>query len=363
MKIAIVAITQGGFEMALRIKEVLREDEAVIFVPAKIVSKKGTLLDFCVQFGESVMSFLPSIYRHYDGLICVMATGIVVRALGSCLRSKAEDPPVVVVDEGGQYAISLISGHLGGGNELARNIAEKLKLMPVITTATDVKGIVAVDVLAKKWKAWLEPLPNLAAINAGLVNEGEVLFLHDVELPDIPSSWAQKGYKVQRLADGVKLGKGPLVLLTSRVLEDLEIDEYIFIRPRSLVAGIGCRKGVATQEVIIGLKEALNLVKRSEKSLRCLATIDFKLEEPALIEAAAFFGIPLVGQSLNDIKKAFEDYPGLAKSDVVKDKIGVDGVCEPACLLVSKHCRLILPKLKLKGITVALGEVSYGWWE
>ncbi|NPV27514.1 MAG: cobalt-precorrin 5A hydrolase [Firmicutes bacterium] len=366
MKIAIVTLTRRGTSVGCRLRERLAVlgDEVDVYVPMKIVQRYASVTgDRQVNlYSSNLTQLLGEIYHQYQALICVMATGLVVRVIAPLLQHKTTDPPVIVVDEGARFAISLVAGHWGGGNRLTERVAAELGAVPVVTTASEVRGKIAVDVLAREWGATLEPLDWLPAVNAALVNGEELPIFTDLALPDQPANWATGGYRVFPLAQYQPESADEVVLLTSQNVP-LPRGAYLFVRPRTLVAGIGCRRGVSRAEILEAVTAALKLANRSRQSLRKLATIALKADEAGILEAAAALGVPIEFYQPDDLARAWEEDSGLSRSPMVKDKIGVDGVCEPACLLGTGNPRLILPKTRFPRVTVALAEVRSGWWE
>ncbi len=164
MTLAIIAITSGGAQLARKLHS--QAEEAELWLPEKFRQS-----DRAKYYSEKLAEILPRLFNRVDGLICIMATGIVIRLLASHIRSKDQDAAVVVCDEAGQYAISLLSGHLGGANELAREVAAILGGQAVITTATDVNQLPAFDEVARKCNMAIEPLARIKLLNGLLLEK------------------------------------------------------------------------------------------------------------------------------------------------------------------------------------------------
>ncbi|MDN5345167.1 MAG: cobalt-precorrin hydrolase, partial [Clostridia bacterium] len=168
--LAIVTLTQPGLQTALRLAAAL-PGGAVVYTPA------GLAVPGRVRPYQGPLSpFLGRVFNHYRGLILIMATGIAVRALSPHLVAKEKDPAVVVVDARGQYAISLLSGHLGGANDLARLVASLLGGQAIITTASEVQGLPALDLVARELGMSVWPRASFKGVMAALVN-GETVNL------------------------------------------------------------------------------------------------------------------------------------------------------------------------------------------
>ena len=173
MNLAICAITKGGATLARRLGTLLPEAE--VWLPEKLRTD-----DRCHYSTVGMATLLPQLFQRGHGLICIMATGIVVRSLAPQLHNKALDPAVVVLDEAGQFVISLLAGHLGGANALTRQIADLLDATPVITTATDVNGLCAWDEAARLAGLAVEPMERIRTLNS-LLLQGEKIALVDPE--------------------------------------------------------------------------------------------------------------------------------------------------------------------------------------
>ena len=364
MSCSIVTITAGGAALGQKVANFLRqggEEHLTLHVPAQFVhgfpearAIEGRLKDLVGQLFSSCRK-----------LIMIMATGIVVRLIAPHLRDKHTDPAVVVLDEKGRYVISLLSGHLGGANDLARDLARGLGLTPVITTATDVCGVPAIDLVARDHGLVMEPPEAVRTVNSALVHGRPVRIYADDKLDQltVPGLSIQP-WRQLPAAPAPELNHQCLVLVTNRNQESLQVTATLFLRPRNLVAGVGCRKDVSTETVSAALSLALAQCGRSALSLRALATVDLRAHEPALIINAEQLGIPLMSFSGAALDKLFTlKNLDLQYSEFVKNTIGVGGVCEPAALLAGRQAQLILKKMKHRGVTIAIAEDASGSWE
>lgn len=349
MEIAVVALTKTGTDLARRLK-------ALYPGPCTVYGKADGDDPLVQPLAGRLADLLPSLFGRYRGLVLVMATGIAVRLLAPLLQSKKTDPAVVVVDEGGRFAISLLSGHLGGANALARQVAELLGAQAVITTASDVRGLPALDLLARDLGLVALPPRRLTRAAAVLVEGGRF------------GIWAEEHWLKRLEQAAAPLPVFPItelepqgweggVLVTSRRLA-LPGPNWLFLRPRELVAGVGCGRGVGAVEILRALRLALRLAGRSIASLRCLATVDFKAAEPGLVAAARLLRLELVTFSPGEIGDLLAARPELSRSQRVAARIGVGGICEPCALLAARNGRLILGKICHARVTVALAGVA-----
>jgi len=374
---AIVALTAGGAETALRLKAGLlglslngdrvgaacvdQVDEVDVFLPQKMQAGIAASYYDCTTAVQ-----IEKIFARYEGMILIMAAGIAVRALAPLLQGKEKDPAVVVVDERGQFAVSLLSGHLGGANDLARAVSSVLGAAAVITTSTDVQGYLAVDVLARDLGVKVEPVSKLAAVNGAVARGEKVLLLSEFPLPlgREHRLWADAGWQVEVCGEqlwdkaAMALAKGDLtVLLTAQQGSD----SPLYLRPPSIVAGVGCRKGMSGNEIIRAVQGALELARRSSLSLKKLVSIEAKAQEEGILQATAHFGVDTEFYPAETLRRILSQDQGLAQSSFVNTQMGVGGVCEPASLAGCRQGKLILGKQAKQGVTVALAEEEFGW--
>jgi cobalt-precorrin 5A hydrolase len=341
MKLAILALTRGGKNLGVKLVQNLPYKNADLFVLERFKTEEREKI-----IKGRFMEFVRRIFFKYDGFIFIMAAGIVVRAISPLIRDKRTDPAVVVVDEKGKHAISLLGGHLGGANTLAEMVAESTGGEAVITTATDVNNTMAVDVLAEELGLSIEDFENVKHINSAIVN-GDLIGLYteiniNRKLPP--------NIKLIGLKDELKELTG-LVLISNRTDLPCYNLPSVVLRPKNLIAGVGCRKGKGKDEIIGAIKQVLALNNLSNKSLKAIATIDIKKDEAGIIEASRFFNVPLKFFSKQNIREIEGNFNG---SSFVKQKLGISCVAEPCAFLAAAKPVKIYNKQKFDGITVAL---------
>ena len=354
--IAIVAITKRGAETAARIKAALKSQglPSLVFAPAKY-NQTGT-----VPLEKKLDEFMQETYSKVDAVVAVMATGIVVRAVAPCLGSKLVDPAVVVVDVSGRFAISLLSGHYGGANELARLIAEGIGATPVITTATDVTGKQSIDELARCLHLSIENSDSLAKVNSAIVN-GErlvLILISDVKIPltkvlgfevETAGSAEEAVNIVNRYDAGAVIAKKTMP--TSSFAKPVTI-----LKPKTIIVGLGSRKEATETAMVNAVKSALTKVNVPLERVDGLATVSIKKDSQNMINAARALGLTLDFLDVEELR-AFKHEDLSPDSEMVQRRIGVGGVCERAALIkAGKKARLILKKTKLNGVTVAIAE-------
>lgn len=287
-----------------------------------------------------------------EDLVCIMAAGIVVRGIAPWLRGKASDPAVVVVDEGGKFAISLLSGHLGGANDLARQVAQILNGTPVITTATDVRGLPALDVEAPGLGLAIENLPGIRVMHMAWL-AGRAVRLVDPDGYLAALAAAHPGlFSTAAGLDEALAGEGPTVYVGFR--ERPWPPDWLILRPRNLVAGMGCHKGTPAAEILDFLQRTFYEEKLSLLSLKALATIEAKKREPGLIEAAARLGVEFIWFTAEDLKTITVPHPS---AQAVRH-VGAPSVSEAAALKAG-GAELIVPKRKAANATLAVARAAW----
>jgi cobalt-precorrin 5A hydrolase len=345
--LAIVAITPGGASLARSIGRALPEAE--VFLPERFRRNDGLQ-----YFAEPLGELLPKLFAEGKALACIMATGIVVRVLAPHLQGKEVDPAVVVLDEAGHYAVSLLAGHLGGANDLARKLARLTGGYPVITTATDVNGLPAWDDVAKREGLSVEPLGNIRHLNTLLLQGGRILLVDRQRrvaryFEEVPGVFIAPNF-----AEAMRSPAEARVFVTHRHIPQLEErDDLLVLRPRDLVVGVGCNRGTPMEEIEATVFDELQRAFLSNKSIACLATISEKADEEGLVGFAGKYGLPLElhkAEALNRLE------PPSGTSPHALSAVGARGVCEPAALLSSGAASLLVRKKRRGNVTVAVAE-------
>lgn len=358
--LAIVTVTSPGLELASNLTNLISEDIDV-FIPENLYKRiglsGGKWEEKLTFFSEDLSKFLGVIFKEYRGLILIMATGIAVRALSPHLVSKYQDPAVVVVDVKGKYAISLLSGHLGGANELAYRIASLLKGEAVITTASDTQGKPSLDIVAKKLNMAVSPAKNLTSVMAAIVNGEEVDFwVEPIYEPKIKEEFAPFKFRTLTVYPSLSTNVDRAGIIVTWRRLPIPGPRWIFLRPRDIIAGIGCRKSVSHKVILKALGLTLKKAGLTFKSLKNLASVDFKAQEPGLQIVAQRLGLNLITYRPTELANCLKKHPELNHSENVSKRVGIGGVCEPASLLASGEGELLCPKMIYRGVTIALAR-------
>lgn len=347
MTLAIIAITPGGTELAHRLHR--QAEEAELWLPQKFCCDDGAN-----YYDEPLAELLPQLFNRVDALVCIMATGIVVRLLAPHIKSKDQDAAVVVCDEKGCHAISLLSGHLGGANELAAEVAKNLGGTAVITTATDVNQLPAFDEIARRQDMTVEPLERIKLLN-GLLLEGK-----SIELVDASGRVAEAYRDISHVsparsfADALTGSAEGLVFASNRYLRQLETDNRLLaLRPRNLMVGIGCNRDTSAEEIEAVVRETLQHAFLAFASIGGIASIDAKRDEAGLLSFAEKYRLPLQFYTADQLNQIDAPTPA---SDYVQQAVGAKGVCEPAAIKAAAAGRLLVKKKKSGNVTVAVAE-------
>lgn len=355
MRLAIISVTANGAQLA---------DLLACRLPhsCTLYAKAGRnpLPDHRTY--QQLGSLIDEIFTQYDGIVFFMATGIVVRVIAKHLVHKTIDPAIVVLDEQGKHAISLLSGHIGGANELTVEIAHVLGSNPVITTATDVSNKPAVDMLAVKLNLMLDPFDHLKDINAALVQGDNVRFYVDSDLPRAYEYIQQASKMGVELLD-MSLLKNSDDYDKAVVITDKElylVKDFIYLRPQTLAVGIGCRRDTPGSDILVALESACRQIGRSLKSVAALASTVVKEQEIGLLAVAQQLSVPILFYENIELYETITRY-GLEESAFVREQIGVGNVCEAAALLTGKTGKLLLEKTKYPNVTVAIASVQSTW--
>jgi cobalt-precorrin 5A hydrolase len=356
--IVLWAVTPNGLKLAQRLQH--RWPAAVLFYVKRLEDRDLSLganplsLPFATPF-DRLTETVAEKFNRYDGHIFIMATGIVVRSIAPVLNHKTVDPAVVVVDDGGRFAISLTAGHLGGANLLAEQVALCLKATPVITSATDVNGKAAIDLLAGEHGLKIENPLCIKAVNMALLTDTPIR-LHDpdgrlgnnlpgaVGFSSVPSSGSTPGGALP--SAGVWIGD---------TVCDLPPDTLV-LRPPSLVAGIGCNRHTCRNEIRDLLHQIFEQFALAPDSLTSIASIDLKSNEQGLLALAEDMELSLTFFSKEELARV-DDVP--TPSTMVAKHVGVPSVCEAAAILASRNGRLIVPKHCTKNVTVAIARTVF----
>jgi cobalt-precorrin 5A hydrolase len=334
---AITALTPRGLDLGRRLAGALGR--------AEVVPVRG-----------DARPALQALFHAGRPLICIMPLGVVVRLLGPVLSDKQAEPPVVVVDEAGRFAVSVLGGHAGGGNALARRVAGALGAVPVVTTASDVLGLPAVDLIGRD-RGWrVEDSACLTAVAAAVVRGDPVGVYQDAGCRDWWQEfgpWPEHFRRLETLPAPADLAA--LLVISDRLLPisgDKKAPVVVY-RPATLVLGAGCKRGVPAAEIEALFGQVWAEHHLSPLSLAAVATVSLKADEPGLLEFAAGHGVPLRAFSPEELAGVG---PLPTPSEQVRRRIGIAGVAEPAALMAAGADRLLVTKVRGARVTMAVAR-------
>ena len=322
MNVRIIAFTDRGEELALLLGSQLPGEVMRCGVPL------------------SLKEWTERAFREAEGLVFIGAAGIAVRAIAPHIRNKTVDPAVVVLDETGQHAVSLLSGHLGGANDLTRKIAEICGAVPVITTATDCSDVFAVDAWARCQGCSVRNPYRIKELSAGLLSGGTIR---------IRSDWPISGTPPEG------------VLLTEDGDSDVRLSvresgqDVLQVIPKIVVLGVGCKRGTEPETIEEAFQEFCAENRICQEALVMVCSIDRKADEAGLLEFCHAHDLPLQTYASEELRALDGDY---SASAFVQDITGVDNVCERSAVKGSGGM-LLIPKTAGNGVTMAAAVMSF----
>ncbi|ELU5588158.1 cobalt-precorrin 5A hydrolase [Clostridium perfringens] len=330
--IGIISVTEKGDFIGDKLKDFFEENN---------ISFKGIYKSKCEDF--SLKGATQEMFETCKNIIFISSTGIAVRAITPFIVKKDKDPGIVVVDVNNKFTISLAGGHIGGANELTLEVSKVLNNTPVITTATDNQNKVAPDMVAKSNNLIIEDLKKAKDMASRLVNNKKVYFLDDNNLIKLPL-----GYESTYL-----LKDNTLWITNKEKSEEENLKGVLRLIRKNILLGVGCRKGVPSQELIDFVKSSLKDLNIDKRAVLKIGSIDLKKEEKAILDLSEYLNCPFETFSKDEIKSVQDEFEG---SDFVEKSVGVRAVSEPAVLLMNGN--IIVNKLKKNGMTLTIGELK-----
>ena len=333
MKVAIISVSEKGQELAFKIKDELDLDSTIIKVDL---------------FHKNVKKYFPVLFYEYDAIIAIMASGILIRSIASLIESKITDPAILNVDDNGNFVISTLSGHLGGANKLTHKISDLIDATPVITTSTDINDKLGIDVIANDLFLKIEDTKEILFFNKAIL-EGE-----EITLTINPNK--NFNYLFEYLKNNQS--KINVSIVFSSKINTVEIhvskdDHNMILREQKFVVGIGCRRDKECNKIYDGLKKSLNDLNIDQSRINELASAEIKKDESGILELSKYLDVPVNFVDLDKLK-LFESND-IQKSEFVKSKFGINGVCEPSALIQAGYdSKLIYKKTSYDGVTISI---------
>ena len=338
--IAFIAFTRRGCELAQRLAQRLPESPGYASWTCRTSGPARFAAELGIEAYGNLEAWTAVAFSRDDALVFVGATGIAVRAIAPHAVDKFSDPAVVSIDEAGRFAVPLLSGHVGGANDLARALASLSGGQAVVSTATDVNGLFAVDEWAERNGLSIVERELAKKVSAALL-EGEMV--------GFSSDYERKG----DLPDGLVEGPAELGICVSADSEAMPFLQTLHLVPRTVTVGVGCRRGIAFDVLAQAVDDALASAGISWHEVAALATIDVKRNEDAILQLANAHRCKLCFYTADELAQV----PGeFNSSEFVEKTVGVGNVCERAACADGR--RLIARRSVLDGVTVALGAAS-----
>jgi len=334
MRTAVYCVSKNGYETCLKIRNNVYKNLHIYVSQrvANMLNLESENVENLFVINERVPILLEKTFDKYDLHIFVAATGAVVRIIEGKFKSKDTDPAVITVDDHANFVISLLSGHLGGANEECKKIANGIGAIPVITTASDVGGKIAVDTLSQKIKAKLESLDDAKRVTSLIVN-GENVSIH---LP-------------KNIVENDKNCAGAIIVSNRK---NIEISKII---PKNIIFGIGCKRNTPKEKIIEKINYVMETQNLEMDSIKKAASAWVKSDEIGLLEAMTELNIPIEffeKEKILEVEDLVEE-----RSEFVKNQIGVYGVSEPCAYLASsKKGSFLVKKVKLGEVTISIFE-------
>lgn len=367
MKVSIISFTLKGIELSLKIKKAFSgetEEDLCLYTKCSHAEKSLTERKLTEKdLVESGLSYVEQPLTEWTGeqmkkrrsLLFIGACGIAVRAIAPFLTDKLNDVPVLVMDEQGRFVIPVLAGHVGGANELAVSLAERMGSTPVITTATDLNHCFAVDLFARRNALHIVNKDGIAKVSSRILAGEEVTMAVEEghfreEEAGIPGE--------KRLLEEINVPEG-IRLVSTESLADVLVapasygqGRLLTLRPKEYVIGIGCKRGKAAEQINQFVNRVLKESGISMEQVAAFVSIDRKKDEEGILWMSSHYGIPFVTYSAEELQQVEGTFHA---SEFVKSQVGVDNVCERAALRFSgPDGMLITGKQAEDGITAAI---------
>ena len=344
--VSVIAITKNGVKIGNQLKELFPDWE--IFVPSKFSDDSKKI----IWYSEPTSEKIVELFQNSNALICIFSLGAVIRLIAPHLKDKKTDPAVIVIDDKTNFVISVLSGHIGGANELTKQLSDKLNAVSVITTAADVNKTISVDLVGKEFNWKIDDESSVTKISADMVNEEPIGVFQDTG----NKKWYEKLPKnvtIYDKLDEMKNSKSASYLIISdKVVGNLPKKTVIY-RPQSLVIGIGLHWDTSKDTITQGIRETLEKFNLSPMSIAKLVSIKKPQDVEGLKEVSKEMNIPVEYIEREELAKISTPNP----SKTVKAFEGTASVSEAAALLVSGG-ELIVEKQKFPpNLTIAIARI------
>ncbi len=364
---AIVAVSRPGAALARRLASSL--PDATLYLERRAGADDGE----AHLYDLPLRPVIQDLFSRQGALVVFLPVGAAVRLLAPVLGNKRQDPAVVCVDDAGRYAVSVLSGHLGGADALANRVADAIGAQAVVTSASDALDVTAIDLVGRDagWRAEASPT-DLTRVAAAVVNRDPVALWID---PEAGVSWPDDTplsasiFPVTYLSDVQDSGYAAALIVSDRLFALETGRPLVTYRPPTLVAGVGCRRGVSADHLRELLLHTLEENGLASMSLAKIATADLKADEAGILALAESLAVPVETYDGAMLNSAVEnrtdigsDASGLHRptASAARDLLGVFGVAEPAAMLAAGAEGVIVPRAKSDRATIAIARIPSG---
>ena len=346
-KTSVLAITKNGVKIGENLKKLFPDWS--VFAPSKLTIEATGI----TWYSEPTTKKIVDLFKNNNALICIFSLGAVVRLISPYLKDKKTDPAVIVIDDKTNFAISVLSGHIGGANELTEEIAEKLGAISVITTAADVNKTIAVDLVGREFNWKIDDDSTVTKISAHMVNEEPIGVFQEVGNKNWYKKLPKNVVSYESIEDLKKSKSRAHLIISDKLIDDEIINESVIYRPPSLVIGIGLHWDTTKETIREGIGFCLDKFKLSSKSISKLVSIKKPEDVQGLIDLGKEMGIPVEYVNREDLAEITAPNP----SETVKAFEGTASVSEAAAIKVSGG-ELIVEKQKFPpDLTIAIARI------
>jgi len=349
-KVAILAITKNGIQMSLKLKENFSDFE--VFAPKKFSNNDRKIS----WYEESTSEKIVDLFKNNNAIICLFSLGAVIRLLAPHIKDKKTDPAVIVIDDNANFVISVLSGHLGGANELSNEIADKIGATPVITTAADVNKTIAVDLVGKEFGWKIEDDRNVTRISAFMVNKERIGVFQNIGKKEWWKEKLPENIIFFSNMDDMKNSKckGYLIITNDEINNEEILKDAVIYRVPNLVIGIGLHWDTSKDTILNGITETLDKFRLRKSMIAKFVSIKKDKDVIGLIELGKEMMIPV--EYINREELATISAPNPSKT--VQAFEGTASVSEAAAIK-SSNGELIVEKQKFPpNLTVAVARFT-----
>ena len=346
-KISVLAITKNGINIGYDLKRKFPEYD--IFAPEKFSDNNMEI----IWYSESTSEKIVELFKNSDALICLFSLGAVIRLIAPHLKDKKTDPAVIVIDDKKNFVISVLSGHIGGANELTQEIANKLNATPVVTTAADVNKTIAVDLVGREFGWQIDDDSTVTKISAHMVNEESIGVFQEVGNKKWYKQLPKNVTIYENLEDLKKSNSKAYLIISDKIIDSKLSENSVIYCPPSLVIGVGLHWDTTKEKIMEGINQCLEKFKLNSKSIAKLVSIKKPQDVQGLIDVGKELNVPIEYVNREDLAEITTPNP----SETVKAFEGTSSVSEAAAIKVSKG-ELIVEKQKFPpDLTIAIARI------